>query len=315
MIGSGIFLLPASLAPYGGLSLVGWLVSAAGAILLALVFAQALPVGSRCRWSVRVHARRVRRSRGLPRGVGLLDLDVVQPRRAGRGLRRLPRPVHSRHRSYAALGGNACRRHGVVADRGQYRGRAVCGADAAGHHSAQDTPAVRRRSGRSLLHHPFVSRTATDRPAHAVVSCSCSRDADALGFPWTRIRDRARGKHRRSRPHHSARDHRRNRPHRHHLHRQQRCGYGPAVARRAQQVNGAVRGCGTAPWRRAGGAGGGARCGVVLLRGAQRVGVARRPAADGGRPRRAVSRSLRTRVRRGARLLPACSSLACSRRC
>jgi APA family basic amino acid/polyamine antiporter len=40
MIGSGIFLLPASLAPYGGLSLVGWLVSTAGSLLLALVFAR-----------------------------------------------------------------------------------------------------------------------------------------------------------------------------------------------------------------------------------------------------------------------------------
>jgi APA family basic amino acid/polyamine antiporter len=40
MIGSGVFLLPASLAPYGGVSLIGWLVSAAGAILLALVFAR-----------------------------------------------------------------------------------------------------------------------------------------------------------------------------------------------------------------------------------------------------------------------------------
>jgi APA family basic amino acid/polyamine antiporter len=39
MIGSGIFLLPAALAPYGGLSLVGWLVSTTGALLLALVFA------------------------------------------------------------------------------------------------------------------------------------------------------------------------------------------------------------------------------------------------------------------------------------
>lgn len=38
MIGSGIFLLPASLAPYGGLSLVGWLVSAGGALVLAMVF-------------------------------------------------------------------------------------------------------------------------------------------------------------------------------------------------------------------------------------------------------------------------------------
>ncbi|HXW05865.1 MAG TPA: amino acid permease [Vicinamibacterales bacterium] len=40
MIGSGIFLLPASLAPYGGVSLVGWVVSAGGAVMLALVFAR-----------------------------------------------------------------------------------------------------------------------------------------------------------------------------------------------------------------------------------------------------------------------------------
>ena len=40
MIGSGVFLLPASLAPYRGISLIGWLVSAAGSIFLALVFAR-----------------------------------------------------------------------------------------------------------------------------------------------------------------------------------------------------------------------------------------------------------------------------------
>jgi basic amino acid/polyamine antiporter, APA family len=40
MIGSGVFLLPASLAPYGALGLAGWIVSAAGSILLALVFAR-----------------------------------------------------------------------------------------------------------------------------------------------------------------------------------------------------------------------------------------------------------------------------------
>ena len=40
MIGSGVFLLPASLAPYGGISLVGWVVSAGGSVLLALVFAR-----------------------------------------------------------------------------------------------------------------------------------------------------------------------------------------------------------------------------------------------------------------------------------
>jgi APA family basic amino acid/polyamine antiporter len=39
MIGSGVFLLPASLAAYRGLSLVAWLISAAGSVALALVFA------------------------------------------------------------------------------------------------------------------------------------------------------------------------------------------------------------------------------------------------------------------------------------
>lgn len=40
MIGSGVFLLPANLAPYGAASLIGWGISLSGAILLALVYAQ-----------------------------------------------------------------------------------------------------------------------------------------------------------------------------------------------------------------------------------------------------------------------------------
>src|SRR5690606_8115411 len=39
MIGSGVFLLPASLAAYGGLGLAAWLVTAGGAACLAFVFA------------------------------------------------------------------------------------------------------------------------------------------------------------------------------------------------------------------------------------------------------------------------------------
>lgn len=39
MIGSGVFLLPASLATYGGLSLAAWLITAGGAACIALVFA------------------------------------------------------------------------------------------------------------------------------------------------------------------------------------------------------------------------------------------------------------------------------------
>ena len=40
MIGSGVFLLPSALALFGGLGLLGWVVSAGGSIMLALVFAR-----------------------------------------------------------------------------------------------------------------------------------------------------------------------------------------------------------------------------------------------------------------------------------
>ena len=40
MIGSGVFLLPASLARFGGVAFLGWIVSAIGASVLALVFAR-----------------------------------------------------------------------------------------------------------------------------------------------------------------------------------------------------------------------------------------------------------------------------------
>ena len=40
MVGSGIFLLPTSLAPYGSLSIIGWGMTAFGSLCLALVFAR-----------------------------------------------------------------------------------------------------------------------------------------------------------------------------------------------------------------------------------------------------------------------------------
>jgi len=39
IIGSGVFLLPSALAQYGGISLIGWLISGCGAMAIALVFA------------------------------------------------------------------------------------------------------------------------------------------------------------------------------------------------------------------------------------------------------------------------------------
>ncbi|MBM3513867.1 MAG: hypothetical protein FJX59_09140 [Alphaproteobacteria bacterium] len=52
MIGSGIFTVPAVLAPYGAVSFGGWTISAGGAILLALTIGR--------------FAGRTRRSGGLP---------------------------------------------------------------------------------------------------------------------------------------------------------------------------------------------------------------------------------------------------------
>jgi APA family basic amino acid/polyamine antiporter len=40
MIGAGIFMLPASLATYGGISMLGWLVSSAGALAFTLLFSR-----------------------------------------------------------------------------------------------------------------------------------------------------------------------------------------------------------------------------------------------------------------------------------
>ena len=38
MIGAGIFVLPSTLARYGSISLLGWLFTAAGALVLAKIF-------------------------------------------------------------------------------------------------------------------------------------------------------------------------------------------------------------------------------------------------------------------------------------
>ncbi len=40
MIGAGVFLMPAALAAYGGISIIGWLASSMGTLVLALVFSK-----------------------------------------------------------------------------------------------------------------------------------------------------------------------------------------------------------------------------------------------------------------------------------
>ena len=41
MIGAGVFMMPSTLASFGGISLIGWVCSSIGAFLLSKVFAQA----------------------------------------------------------------------------------------------------------------------------------------------------------------------------------------------------------------------------------------------------------------------------------
>jgi len=40
LVGSGVFLLPVALAKFGSISLLGWILTTLGAIVLALIFAE-----------------------------------------------------------------------------------------------------------------------------------------------------------------------------------------------------------------------------------------------------------------------------------
>ncbi len=66
MMGAGIFLLPASLASLGSISLVGWLITVIGAFLLSLIFVR---LGSACQEGAGIHAFI---SEGLGLRVGLM---------------------------------------------------------------------------------------------------------------------------------------------------------------------------------------------------------------------------------------------------
>ena len=95
MIGSGVFLLPASLAPYGGISIIGWLITATGSVLLALVFARLARIHPAAGGLYAYTRRAFGDLAGLPRRLGLLDFRMVGERRAGGRLRRVSRSVLS----------------------------------------------------------------------------------------------------------------------------------------------------------------------------------------------------------------------------
>ncbi len=76
MVGSGFYLSPSAVAPYGQLAILMWIVMGAGAICLGLTFARLARAVPAVGWSVCVHADGLRRLRRLSDRVGLLDLDL-----------------------------------------------------------------------------------------------------------------------------------------------------------------------------------------------------------------------------------------------
>ena len=93
MIGSGIFLLPAALAPFGADNLPGWLLTAGGAIALGLVFAalsRAVPGAG----GPYVYTRAAFGDLpGFTRGLGLLGVGLGRQRGDRHRRRRLRRRV------------------------------------------------------------------------------------------------------------------------------------------------------------------------------------------------------------------------------
>ena len=95
MVGSGFYLSPSAVAPYGLLAIVMWIVMGAGAICLGLTFARLARARTGDGRTVCVHAAGIRRLRGIPDRVGLLDLDLGVA--AGHGAR-----VHRGDRQFGA---------------------------------------------------------------------------------------------------------------------------------------------------------------------------------------------------------------------
>ena len=99
------------------------------------------------RRSVHLHAPGLRRPRGFPGCVGLLDFDLDRECGAGGRLRRLPRSVHPIDRQQPGVGGVAGCRNDMAPDGGQLSGGARRGTRAVRDHDSQDssTPPHRDR--------------------------------------------------------------------------------------------------------------------------------------------------------------------------
>ena len=241
MVGSGVFLLPASLAAYRGLSLVGWIVSAIGSVALALVFARLARHFPAARRRLRLHAAELRRHGRVPGGVGLLAVDRRGAGGAGRRVRGLPRPVPA---GAGALAGGG-RLPGGLADLGarrRQRPRSRPGRPGAGSHDRDQAAAARRWSGwagwrivdASVFAMPDTSRVP------AGVAARGRRHPDALRVPGHGVRDDPGGTRRRPAAHHPAGDAMGNAADRRGLHPLHDWGDEPGAGRRARRLDRAV---------------------------------------------------------------------------
>ena len=293
MVGSGVFLLPASLAPYrraqprrvdrvrGGRHRAGARVRAA----------RAAAPGRR--GTVRLHAAGVRGRPRFSRRVGILVVDRRHARGAGGCGCRLSRSLHPGDRPHAPGGRGAGRRDCLDRDRVQRRGRRRRGTRA-DRHDGPEAPSTRRRRRRR---HFLLSIGRVHPPRHDDDpngrSADLGHDAHALGVPRPRVRDDPGRKRPESGSHYPARHDCRHRPRRGGLHRVDDRRHEPGRERRAGFFDGSIRRRRAPAARRGGRPDRGHRRRDLVPRGAERLGAHGRPAADGGGGRRAVSAAVR----------------------
>ena len=240
MIGSGIFLLPASLASYGAVGLAGWLISTAGALLLAAVFAHL----SRLQAAAGGPYAYTRRAFGDLAGflvawgywismwtaLGALAVAFV-------GYLGAVVPVLTRTPESGALVAIARR---VGADWRQYGWRAIGGLGAGRDDRVEDRPAAGGRSGRAAALRCVTLRRHAIRAARDHRRHVRRGDADVVGVSGSGIGDRAGDEHRRSGSNDSAGDASRHAADRDRLHREHRRCDEPPRSRVARTIAGTV---------------------------------------------------------------------------
>ena len=212
-----------------------------------LCAARGFPAGERR--SLRLHTASVRRSRGVPGRMGLLDLNLDRQRRARGRLCRLSRPVHPINRAQSSRRGIAGRRDGLASDRRQLPRDTRRGPRAARDDDAQGpAPAPRRNCRRDDVR--AIALFARRRRGRHREGRHGDRDADAVGVRWTRKRDGPGREHRRRPPHDPARDDRRHAAGGRALPAQHRRRHEPAGSRDPGEVDRALCGRGSCARRR-----------------------------------------------------------------